>query len=131
MHAGGLQRGTAGARAARGAAPGLHLPRLRAPQAAPIEEHEAEEIVTRLAPGCWVDLYARQHWRRARLHWASEKRTLFMFVSHGGQPHSMTLRILQRLIRDRLLRPVNAEAVVPRALAQLAQQPQQAAAVAA
>jgi hypothetical protein len=42
-----------------------------------------------------------------------------MFVSHGGQPHSMTRRSLERLVRERLLRPVDAQAVVPRALARL------------
>jgi hypothetical protein len=93
------------------------------PAAAPapvLEEGEAAQILDRLEPGAWVDLYARQQWRRARLTWASQKRSLFMFVSHGGQPHSMTRRSLERLVRGRLLRPVDAGAVVPRALARLA-----------
>jgi hypothetical protein len=95
----------------------------RAAQVQPqsIADAEAEQIVDRLAPGCWVDLSSRQHWRRAHLKWASDKRTLFLFVSHGGQPHSMTRRSLQRLVKDRLLRLVDSQAVVPRALAQLAE----------
>ena len=44
-----------------------------------------------------------------------------MFVSNGGQPHSMTRRSLERLVRERLLRPVEAGAVVPRALEAIAQ----------
>jgi hypothetical protein len=48
--------------------------------------------------------------------WASTKGTLFMFVSHGGQPHSMTKRSCERLIRERLLRPVEAHGVVANAL---------------
>jgi hypothetical protein len=45
-----------------------------------------------------------------------------MFTSHGNRPHSMTRRSLQRLLRDHLLRPVEADAVVPRALETLASQ---------
>ena len=42
-----------------------------------------------------------------------------MFVSHGGQPHSMTQRSCERLIRERLLRPVETHGVVAQALNQL------------
>ncbi|MGH8804797.1 MAG: hypothetical protein ACREXN_08640, partial [Polaromonas sp.] len=55
-------------------------------------------------------------WLRAQLIWASTKGSLFMFVSHGGQPHSMTKRSCERLIRERLLRPVEAHGVVAQAL---------------
>jgi len=89
--------------------------------AAPLAERESEELVAALVPGCWVDLYAHQQWRRARLVWAAGRGTLFMFVSHGGQPHSMTRRTLQRLARQRLLRVVASEGVVPRALEKLGQ----------
>jgi hypothetical protein len=88
---------------------------------APLAEHEAEDIVEALRPGCWIDLYSHQHWRRARLVWTSGKGTLFMFTSHGGRPHSMTRRSLQRLVREQLVRPLEADAVVPRALARLSQ----------
>ena len=53
---------------------------------------------------------------RAQLTWASGKRTLFMFVSHGGQPHSMTKRSLQRLVMNRLVRMVDSHEVVQQAL---------------
>lgn len=104
---------------AHGAAP--------APESKVLSDREAEQLVDRLAPGAWVDLYSRQQWRRARLKWASDKRTLFMFVSQGGRPHSMTRRSIERLLKDRMLRPVDSGAVVPRALAQLGQQAAQAA----
>ena len=39
-----------------------------------------------------------------------------MFVSHGGRPHSMTKRSLQRLVMNRLLRPVDSREVVQHAL---------------
>jgi hypothetical protein len=86
-----------------------------------LDEGEAEAVVTALALGAWVDLYSRQQWRRAKLVWASAKGSFFMFVSHGGQPHSMTRRSLQRLVKERLLRPVEGDGVVPRALEKLAQ----------
>ena len=86
----------------------------------------AQTTLDALRPGDWVDLYSRQRWLRAQLTWASTKGTLFMFVSHGGQPHSMTKRSCERLIAARLLRPVNTRGVVARALnavvAQAAQQ---------
>ena len=86
-----------------------------------LDDAEAEDLVAALALDAWVDLYSRQQWRRARLVWASAKGSFFMFVSHGGQPHSMTRRSLQRLVRDRLVRPVERDGVVPRALERLAQ----------
>ncbi len=90
------------------------------PAPEPLGEHQAEDIVAALQPGCWIDLYSRQKWRRAKLVWTSGKGTLFMFTSHGGQPHSMTRRSLQRLVKEQLVRPVDGDAVVPRALERLA-----------
>lgn len=77
---------------------------------------DAGQILSGLRAGCWVDLYSRRRWLRAQLIWASSKGTLFMFVSHGGQPHSMTQRSCERLIRERLLRPVEMHGVVAQAL---------------
>jgi hypothetical protein len=68
-----------------------------------------------------VDLCSHGRWRRASLTWVSNRATLFMFVSHGGRPHSMTRRSLERLVRSRMLRPVDAGAVVPRAIEALSQ----------
>jgi hypothetical protein len=76
----------------------------------------AEEILATLTTGSWADLFSKGRWLRAQLVWASTKQTLFMFVSHGGQPHSMTKRSCERLIKDRLLRPVDAQSVVATAL---------------
>lgn len=91
--------------------------------AAPLlPEGEVASLVDHLHLGSWVDLYSRQRWRRAHLTWVSNRQTLFMFVSHGGRPHSMTRRSLEKLVRDRLLRTVEAGAVVDRALEQVAAQ---------
>mgnify|MGYP000426788649 CR=1 FL=1 len=85
---------------------------------------EPAEVLASLREGSWVDLYSKRRWLRAQLIWASTKGTLFMFTSQGGQPHSMTRRSCERLIRDRLLRPVETQGVVRQAIEQLAQQPE-------
>jgi hypothetical protein len=90
---------------------------------------EAEEALSKdalfaldaLREGAWVDLYSKRQWLRAQLIWASTKGTLFMFVSRGGRPHSMTKRSCEKLIRDRLLRPVKTGDVVGKAMTALAQ----------
>jgi hypothetical protein len=74
------------------------------------------QILATMTAGSWADLYSQQRWLRAQLIWASAKGTLFMFVSHGGQPHSMTKRTCERLIRSNLLRPVDNHGVVSHAL---------------
>ncbi|QHE86647.1 DUF1631 family protein [Hydrogenophaga sp. BPS33] len=80
----------------------------------------AAAVLISLREGDWVDLYSHREWLRAQLIWASSKSTLFMFVSRGGRPHSMTKRSCERLIANRLLRPVNAPgAVVEKALQSL------------
>lgn len=75
-----------------------------------------DEVLDGLSTGDWVDLYSHREWLRAELVWVNPKRTLFMFVSQGGQTHSMTRRICLRLVQDRLLRPVG----VPGAILQTA-----------
>jgi hypothetical protein len=97
------------------------------PRAAHGAKPDLEDVLAGLREGCWVDLYARHRWRRAQLVWASSKGTLFMFVSHGGQPHSMTQRICRRLIEERFLRPVRTEEVVAKALQSLGREADAAA----
>jgi hypothetical protein len=89
---------------------------------APLDPAQAESLVGGLQQGCWVDLFSKQRWRRAQLTWASANRNLFMFVSHGGQPHSMTKRSLQQLVVKHLLRPVDSSEVVQQALDALVSQ---------
>lgn len=93
------------------------------------EEADTEDInaaatLAGLHEGDWVDLYSHREWLRAQLIWASSKGTLFMFVSRGGRPHSMTKRSCERLIASRLLRPVNAQGVVKKALDAMVSQQQ-------
>lgn len=112
---------------AAGDAPEAHeaataAPEPPAPPPAALGEGEVAVIVEGLRQGCWVDLLAHRRWRRASLTWVSSRATLFMFVSQGGRPHSMTRRSLERLVRERLLRPVETGAVVQRAIEELSQQ---------
>jgi len=94
-----------------------------APVAEPVaqaaEPLDPQAIIADLREGDWVDLYSKRRWLRAQLIWASTRGTLFMFVSHGGQPHSMTKRICERLILERFLRPVRMHGVVAQALTTL------------
>ena len=77
---------------------------------------EARLLLERLRAGDWVDLNVSGKWRRARLNWCSDNGALFMFVSHGGRPHSMTRRTCEKLIRTRHLRMVEAGEVVEEAV---------------
>lgn len=95
-----------------------------APDEAPDEmpalgETDANAVIAGLRQGAWVDLYSHRAWRRANLSWVSSRATLFMFISGGRQPHSMTRRSLERLVRERLLRPVDGQGVVAHAIDKL------------
>lgn len=93
----------------------------RTTAAAHMTAGQADALIATFERGAWVDLFCKQRWRRAQLTWASANGTLFMFVSHGGRPHSMTRRSLQRLVMNRLLRPVASHEVVQHALDALVQ----------
>lgn len=102
----------------------VHLPEATLPLAPNhnIDHHseqakeQAALVLSRLKTGSWVDLYSKRQWLRAQLIWASSHATLFMFISNGGQPHSMTKRSCEKLIAQRLLRPVDTQGVVAQAL---------------
>lgn len=86
-------------------------------------------VIAQLRVGVRVDLFSNGVWVRAKLVWASNRSTLFMFTSHGGRVHSMTLRSCEKLVRQRLLRPVATRAVVEVALKAVAEAPELAPAV--
>ena len=90
------------------------------PVAQSAEPVDPQAIVANLREGDWIDLYSKRRWRRAQLIWASSKGTLFMFVSRGGRPHSMTKRSCERLIANRLLRPIESRGVVQKAITAMA-----------
>jgi hypothetical protein len=91
-----------------------------APEDAPaLGDTDINAVIAGLRQGSWVDLYSHRAWRRASLSWVSSRATLFMFISGGRQPHSMTRRSLERLVRERLLRPVDGQGVVAHAIDKL------------
>jgi hypothetical protein len=73
-------------------------------------------VIGQLSQGVRVDLFSKGVWIRAELVWASNRSTLFMFTSHGGRVHSMTLRSCEKLVHKRWLRLVVTRAVVEAAL---------------
>ena len=85
-----------------------------------LSNDQAAALVRSLTIGSWVDLYSKNQWLRAQLVWASSKALLFMFVSHGGRPHSMTQRSCEKLIAQRLLKPVDTQGVIAQALSGVA-----------
>ena len=80
------------------------------------EHTEARLQIERLRVGQWIDLHVHGSWLRARLNWCSDNGALFMFISHGGRPHSMTRRTCEKLIRARQLRLVDSGEVVEEAV---------------
>jgi hypothetical protein len=76
-------------------------------------------LINQLHVGSLVDLYSHGEWIRAELTWVSRRATFFMFTSHGGRAHSMTLRSCEKLVDNRWLRLVETRAVVDAALGHL------------
>lgn len=82
----------------------------------------AAGLIAQLSVGSLVDLYSRGEWIRAELIWVSRRATLFMFTSHGGRAHSMTLRSCEKLVDKRWMRLVETRAVVDGAMNALLKQ---------
>lgn len=73
--------------------------------------------VDHLQPGAWVEMMTDGEWQRAQVRWASPHGTLFMFtLGQGGQPKSMTRRLLGRMLRTGTLRLLSGQAMVEGAL---------------
>ena len=94
----------------------------------PIPESELSEasvaaVIGQLRQGVRVDLFSKGVWIRAELVWASNHATLFMFTSHGGRVHSMTLRSCEKLVHKRWLRLIAKRAVVEAALKAVGEEP--------
>lgn len=82
----------------------------------PDADPDTAQVLGRLRVGNWVDLQASGQWLRAQLVWANARSTLFLFTSRGGQPHTMTRRSCEKLIRQRGLRPLAVRPVVGAAI---------------
>lgn len=92
---------------------------------APDEEPQASDgkkpwTVAGLNTGVWVELVVDGAWRRAQLTWTSPHRTLFMFISQGGQAHSMSRRTMERLRMEGSINVVSDGHLVENALDEVA-----------
>lgn len=76
---------------------------------------------TGLEPGTWVEMMLDGGWARYQVTWASPHGTLFMFASAAGKPHSMTRRLLGKMLQGGTLRMISERAVVDGALDAVAQ----------
>jgi hypothetical protein len=72
-------------------------------------------------PGAWVEMLMDGGWSRYQVTWASPHGTLFMFANAAGKTHSMTRRLLDKMLRSDTLRLVSSQAVVDGALDAVAQ----------
>lgn len=66
-------------------------------------------------PGTWVELEVQGHWSRLQLIWVNDHGTLCLFAGPGGSNHSMTRRMLDKLLAEGRLRRLAQGSVVERA----------------
>ena len=74
-----------------------------------------------LQPGAWVEMLIDGGWARYQVTWASPHNTLYMFANAAGKTHSMTRRLLDKMLQGGTLRMISAQAVVDGALDAVAQ----------
>lgn len=72
-------------------------------------------------PGTWVEMMTAGGWSRYQVTWASPHATLFMFADANGKTHSMTRRLLDKMLRSDTLRMISGQPVVDGALDAVAQ----------
>lgn len=78
-------------------------------------------VLERLRIGVWVDLLRQGERSRLQLTWQSPHQTMFMFTGMGGETHSMTRRLLERLWNESRLVIVADQQVLDGALDAVAQ----------
>ncbi|MBI2770684.1 MAG: DUF1631 family protein [Burkholderiales bacterium] len=91
------------------------------PQAAQDALDEPRLPDSGLQPGTWVELFMDGRWVRYQLTWASPHGTLFMFTGSANATHSMTRRLLDKMLTAGSLRLISGQAVVDGALDAVAQ----------
>ncbi len=85
-----------------------------APRAVP--DTEPEFPSASLLVGAWVEMAIEGGWGRYQVSWTSPHRTLFMFTSATGKQHSMTRRLLGKMLKGGSLRLISGQTVVDGAL---------------
>jgi hypothetical protein len=74
-----------------------------------------------LQPGAWVEMLIDGGWARYQVTWASPHNTLYMFANAAGKTHSMTRRLLDKMLQGGTLRMISGQALVDGALDAVAQ----------
>jgi hypothetical protein len=93
----------------------------------PLEElaglaaEEAADGTLLLAPGTWVEFYHDGQWTRVQLAWASPEGTMYMFQGRDAATHSMTRRLLEKLMREGVVIEITDPGVVEGALDDVAE----------
>lgn len=72
--------------------------------------------VADLRMGSWIELRTDGQWVRAQLTWASPHGTLFMFTAASGAAHSMSKRMMERLLAEGGMRIVSEGQLLDQAL---------------
>ncbi len=85
-------------------------------------EMAAQQPVSQLSVGTWVDMWQDGQAVRCQITWASPHGTLFLFAGPHGRSLSMTRRGLDRLIEQDKLRVVADHGVVNEALDEVTRQ---------
>lgn len=85
-------------------------------------EMAAQQPVSQLSVGTWVDMWQDGQAVRCQITWASPHGTLFLFAGPHGRSLSMTRRGLDRLIEQDKLRVVADQGVVNEALDEVTRQ---------
>ena len=85
-------------------------------------EMAAQQPVSQLSVGTWVDMWQDGQAVRCQITWASPHGTLFLFAGPHGRSLSMTRRGLDRLIEQDKLRVVADHGVVSEALDEVTRQ---------
>jgi hypothetical protein len=85
-------------------------------------EMAAQQPVSQLSVGTWVDMWQEGQAVRCQITWASPHGTLFLFSGPHGRSLSMTRRGLDRLIEQDKLRVVTDQGVVNEALDEVTRQ---------
>lgn len=85
-------------------------------------EMAAQQPVSQLSVGTWVDMWQDGQAVRCQITWASPHGTLFLFAGPHGRSLSMTRRGLDRLIEQDKLRVVADHGVVNKALDEVTRQ---------
>ncbi|HSH90850.1 MAG TPA: DUF1631 family protein [Ramlibacter sp.] len=69
-----------------------------------------------LHPGTWVEMMLEGTWARYQVTWVSPHRTLFMFANAAGKQHSMTHKLLAKMLQGGSLRLIADQTLVDGAL---------------